>query len=100
MIERYSTPEMSAIWSEANKYKTWLQVELAAMHGLEKFGLVKKGAAEKIETQSARIDCQELARRIDELEKTTRHDVIAFLSALEERLSEESRYIHLGMTSS
>ena len=80
MIERYSRPEMARIWSQEAKYNAWLKVELAVCEVYAK----------------ARVD----AARIDEIEAKTRHDVIAFLTNLEESVGADSRYVHLGMTSS
>ena len=95
MIERYQTSEMAKIWSEENKYETWKQVELAVTEVLVNDGVVPKEAFQVIkEKANFSID------RILEIEKTTRHDVIAFLTNMAENIGPESRYIHMGMTSS
>ena len=95
MIERYQTSEMAKIWSEENKYETWKQVELAVTEVLVNEGVVPKKAFEVIkEKADFSVD------RILEIEQTTRHDVIAFLTNMAENIGPESRYIHMGMTSS
>ena len=95
MIDRYQTSEMAKIWSEENKYETWKQVELAVTEVLVNDGVVPKEAFQVIkEKANFSVD------RILEIEKTTRHDVIAFLTNMAENIGPESRYIHMGMTSS
>ena len=95
MIERYQTSEMAKIWSEENKYETWKQVELAVTEVLVNEGVVPKKAFQVIkEKADFSVD------RILEIEQTTRHDVIAFLTNMAENIGPESRYIHMGMTSS
>ena len=100
MIDRYTTPEMSALWSEANKYRTWLTVELAATEAWESLGEVPAGTAAGIlETlRNAPLD-EAFAERVAEIEATTRHDIVAFTRALTERVGDDARYIHLGLTS-
>ncbi|HEX7004196.1 MAG TPA: adenylosuccinate lyase [Trueperaceae bacterium] len=100
MIERYATPEMTSLWSEANRYRTWLAVELAATEAWEELGEVPAGTAERIRQrlEDHPLD-EEFARRVAEIEKTTRHDIVAFTRALTERAGEEARFIHLGLTS-
>ncbi len=95
MIERYSSPEMTRVWTDQRRYETWLQVELAACEAMEEEGLVPAGTAAKVR-ERARVD----AARILEIERETRHDVIAFLSAVEESAGEPARWLHYGMTSS
>ncbi len=95
MIARYSRPAMTRIWSEEAKYEAWLQVELAVCEVYTRRGLIPVDALGRIKAQ-ARVSTQ----RIDEIEATTRHDVIAFLSNLEEALGTDSRYVHVGLTSS
>ncbi|WDT80024.1 MAG: adenylosuccinate lyase [Candidatus Manganitrophus sp.] len=95
MIERYSRPQMAAIWESKNKYETWLKVELLACEAMVAQGEVPKSALKTIRAK-AEIDPD----RIDELEKTVKHDVIAFLSSITEKVGEEGRYLHMGMTSS
>ncbi len=95
MIERYSIPEMSEIWSTRSKYSRWLEIEILAVEARMKAGLVPEEDFEKIRAEAA-FD----VRRIEEIEKTVRHDVIAFLTCVSEKLGPESRHIHYGMTSS
>lgn len=95
MIPRYSRPEMSRIWERRNKYEKWLLIEVFACEAMTKAGLIPKRALKNIQ-QKARFD----EDRVDEIEKTTKHDVIAFLTNVAEYVGEDSRYIHLGMTSS
>lgn len=95
MIPRYSRDVMSEIWSPENKYRKWLDVEIFACEALAKQGKIPKGALKNIK-QKVSID----AARIDEIEKITKHDVIAFLTSLTEKVGEDGRFIHMGMTSS
>ena len=100
MIPRYSTTEMTAIWSDANRFGAWLRVELASCAAWEARGVVPAGATAALRERAARLDLDALARRTTEIEEVTRHDVIAFLTALEELLGPDSRHLHFGMTSS
>ncbi len=95
MIDRYSRPEMANIWSVKNKYEKWLQIEIAVCEALVEKGKIPKSALENIKS-NAKFD----PSRIDEIEKTVKHDVIAFLTNVAEHIGEDSRYIHMGMTSS
>jgi len=95
MIDRYSLPAMKNIWEEENKYKTWLKIELLVCEALFESGEIKKNAIEKIRS-NARYSLE----RIQEIEKITRHDVLAFTTAVGENLEEYSRYFHQGLTSS
>ena len=95
MIPRYARPEMARIWTQDAKYEAWLQVELAVCDVYAKRGLIPEDALGRIKGR-ARVS----AARIDEIEATTRHDVIAFLTNLEEALGADSRYVHMGLTSS
>jgi adenylosuccinate lyase len=95
MIDRYSRPEMARIWSPEAKYANWLRVELAVCEVYARRGLIPGDALNRIKAR-AKVD----PRRIDEIEETTRHDVIAFLTNLEESIGTDSRYVHIGMTSS
>jgi len=95
MIPRYSRPEMAAIFEDAARYQTWLDVELAVTRALERRGEAPAGAAARIQT-AARID----PARIDAIEATVRHDVIAFLTQVGETAGPDARWLHLGMTSS
>ena len=94
MIERYSLPEMKRVWSEKNKFDKWLQVEIAVCEAWAEIGRIPKEDIPKI--KKARLDLN----RMDEILKVTHHDMTAFLKALAETLGEESRFIHLGLTSS
>jgi len=95
VIPRYSRPEMAALFDEAARYGIWLDVELAATAALEKRGEAPPGTAARIRA-AARVE----VARIDELEATLRHDVIAFLTQVGETVGADARYLHLGMTSS
>jgi adenylosuccinate lyase len=94
MIERYSLPEMAAIWSTTHKADKWLQVELLACEGWAREGVIPQDAIEKI--RQARYNAQ----RMQEIEQETHHDVISFLRSIQEQLGPEGRFIHLGLTSS
>src|SRR2546423_11604557 len=95
MIERYTLPEMGAIWTEQNRFQKWLDVEIAACEVHAEMGTIPAEAVEVIK-QKARFDVD----RINEIEHTTRHDVIAFTTALAENIGPESRFVHYGLTSS
>lgn len=95
MIERYTRPEMGRIWTEENKYNIWLEIEILAVEAMAKLGQVPESAAKHIRA-TAKCDVD----KINEIEKVTKHDVIAFLTNVEEYVGEDSRFIHLGMTSS
>jgi len=94
MIERYSRPEMKRVWSDKNKFDKWLQVEIAVCEAWAERGVIPRGDIPKI--KKARLDLN----RMDEILKVTHHDMTAFLKAVAETLGEESRFIHLGLTSS
>jgi adenylosuccinate lyase len=94
MIERYTRPEMGRIWSEENKFRMWLEVEVAACEAQAKLGRIPKAAARTI-----RRKADFTVARINELEKVTDHDLIAFVTCMAEHVGKEGRYIHLGMTS-
>ncbi|MFC1999999.1 adenylosuccinate lyase [Chloroflexota bacterium] len=94
MIERYSRPEMKKIWSDEGKFDKWLQVEIAACEAWAEVGAIPKEEIPKI--KKARFNME----RFNEILKVTHHDVTAFLGSVAESLGEESRFIHLGMTSS
>ena len=95
MIPRYSRPEMAAIWAPENKFNLWLQIELAAVEAWVKLGRVPAESFQTIR-EKASFDVD----RIDEIEKDVKHDVIAFLTSVAEHVGPESRFIHLGLTSS
>lgn len=95
MIERYTRPEMGQIWSEENKLKTWLEVELAVLEVQAKHGIVPADIPQKVKAK-ARFDL----KRVQVIEQGVKHDVIAFLTNLSENIGPEARYLHFGMTSS
>jgi Adenylosuccinate lyase len=95
MIERYSRPEMAALWTLENKFAVWLEVELAVCRAWNRLGQIPDADLAEITTKAG-FDVE----RILEIEKKTRHDVIAFLTAVEEKVGPSARYIHLGCTSS
>ncbi|MCK5619124.1 MAG: adenylosuccinate lyase [Candidatus Krumholzibacteria bacterium] len=95
MIERYTLPEMGAIWSEQNKFQKWLDFEIVVCEALAELGEIPKDAVERIRDNAAFE-----VERINEIEKTTDHDVIAFLTNVADYIGDDSRYVHLGLTSS
>jgi adenylosuccinate lyase len=94
LIKRYTRPEMGRIWSDENKFRTWLRVEIAATGTLAAAGLVPKKAA-KVIRQKGDFDL----KRVAQLEAEVKHDVIAFTTAVAERLGPEARWLHFGLTS-
>jgi len=95
MIERYTLPEMKAVWSEENKFRKWLDVEIYACEALAELGQVPPAALAEIK-EKANFDVQ----RIAEIEAVTNHDIIAFTTNVAEYVGEAGKYIHLGLTSS
>ena len=95
MITRYSRDGLRKIWESENKIKIWLKIEILACEAQEKLGLIPKKSLENIK-KKAKFEI----KRIDEIEKEVKHDVIAFLTNLSENIGEDSRFIHQGMTSS
>lgn len=95
MIPRYSRPEMNAIWSDDNKFKTWFEIEACACEALAKLGQIPQSAVDDIRAKG-KFD----KNRIDEIEAEVKHDVIAFLTNVGENVGESARYMHQGMTSS
>jgi adenylosuccinate lyase len=95
MIPRYTHPEMGAIWSDQRRYETWLDVELAAADAMAEQGLVPADAAHTL-----RLKASFDIARIEEIEQTTQHDVIAFTTAVAERVGPAARWLHFGLTSS
>jgi len=95
MIRRYTNPEMGSIWSEQRRYETWLDVELAAADAMADAGLVPAEAARDLRARAG-FDIA----RIEEIEQTTQHDVIAFTTAVAERVGPAARWLHFGLTSS
>lgn len=94
MLERYSRPEMTAIWTEENKYQAWLEVEILADEAWAELGEIPKADVAKIR-ENATFD----VARILEIEKETRHDVVAFTRSVSESLGEERKWVHYGLTS-
>jgi adenylosuccinate lyase len=94
MIERYSRPEMKRVWSDENKYNKWLEVEIAVCDAWAEVGAIPRKVIPKIKLARCNI------KRMEEILQETRHDMTAFLGAVSESLGEESRFIHLGLTSS
>ena len=95
MIERYSREELKNIWSDYNKYSLWLKIELASAEAMEKYKIIPKGISKKVR-KKAKIN----TKRILEIEKKVKHDVIAFLTSITEKVGNEAKYLHKGMTSS
>jgi len=95
MIERYTRPEMGKLWEPENRFQKWLDVEIAACEAWSELGKIPRSALEVIKGKAA-FDL----RRIDEIEAVVRHDVIAFLTSVAEKIGPESRYVHKGLTSS
>jgi len=95
MISRYSRKELTNIWSEENKYKIWLDVEIAAAQAMEKLGQIPKGVSSTVR-KKGKINVQ----RIHAIESKVKHDVIAFLTSITEKCGIKVKYLHQGMTSS
>jgi adenylosuccinate lyase len=96
MIPRYTPEDFAELWSPMRRYRAWFEVELAACEAMERAGLVPRGTGAQIRPVANQLD----PARIDEIEKTTKHDVIAFLTHVEELAGPPARFLHLGMTSS
>ena len=96
MIPRYTPPEFASLWSPASRYAAWLEVELAACEAMEAHSLVPVGTAREIRDKNLALDPD----RIETIEKTVKHDVIAFLTHVEELAGPTARWLHRGMTSS
>lgn len=94
VISRYSRPEMAEIWSEENKYKAWLEVEILADEAWAELGEIPAADVKKIR-ENATFNVE----RILEIEKETRHDVVAFTRSVSESLGEERKWVHYGLTS-
>ena len=95
MIKRYSRKEITNIWEEENKYRLWLNIELAAAEGMEKIGIIPKGVAKTVKSK-AKIN----VKRIHKIEDKVKHDVIAFLTSITEQVGSKGKFLHQGMTSS
>jgi len=94
MIERYTRPEMGGVWSDENRYRKWLDVELAVCEAWAELGRIPAGSLQRIKEKAAFS-----VSRIEEIEQTVKHDVIAFLEAVGEHVGEDAHYIHIGLTS-
>jgi adenylosuccinate lyase len=99
MIARYSRPEMSSLWSGEARYNRWLEVELYALEGMVEAGLVPGEAYADCAAKAGTISASDVPE-IEEIERTTKHDVIAFLTFMEQRIGPSARFMHMGMTSS
>src|SRR5438309_11171952 len=99
MIPRYSRQEMVALWTDEARLRRWRDVELAALEGMVEAGIAPASALKDCTAKAGDFTAQDAAR-IDEIEKTTKHDVIAFLTFMEERIGPSGRWLHFGMTSS
>ncbi len=95
MIARYSREEIRKIWEEKNKYKIWLDIEIAAAQAMEKYKIIPRGISLKVR-KKAKID----VKRIHQIENKVHHDVIAFLTSVTEKVGKEGKFLHKGMTSS
>ena len=95
MIERYSRKEIKNIWNDKNRYSIWLDIEIAAAEAMEKLKIIPKGVSKKVKSR-AKID----VKRILKIEEKVKHDVIAFLTSISEKVGKDARYLHKGMTSS
>ena len=95
MIDRYSRKELKSIWSEENKYKIWLDIEVAAAEAMEKYKIIPKGVSFLVK-KKVKIK----VKRIHDIEAKVKHDVIAFLTSVTEQAGIKARYLHQGMTSS
>jgi adenylosuccinate lyase len=95
MIPRYSRDIVTNIWSQESKYKIWLDIEIYAAEAMEKYKIIPRGVAAKVRKKS-KIN----VKRIDDIEKITKHDVIAFLTSIAEKVGPEAKFLHQGMTSS
>jgi adenylosuccinate lyase len=98
MIPRYSRPEMTAVWSPETRFRIWFEIEAYASEAMAEIGLIPKAAAKTIWEKGSKAKFD--ASRIDEIERVTKHDVIAFLTHLAEFIGADARFVHLGLTSS
>ncbi len=98
MIPRYSRPEMTAVWSSETRFRIWFEIEAYASEAMAEIGVIPKAAAKAIREKGAKARFD--PARIDEIEKVTKHDVIAFLTHLAEFVGPDARFVHLGLTSS
>lgn len=100
MIPRYSRPEMVAIWQPSTKFQIWFDIEAHAADAMAELGVIPKQAAKTIWAKAPKAYDEAAVARIDEIERVTKHDVIAFLTYVSETVGEEARFLHQGMTSS
>ncbi|MCB1548515.1 MAG: adenylosuccinate lyase, partial [Hyphomicrobiaceae bacterium] len=98
MIPRYSRPEMAAIWSPETRFRIWFEIEAHAANAMADLGIVPKEAAAAVWEKGSKATFD--VARIDDIERVTKHDVIAFLTHLAELVGPEARFVHQGMTSS
>ncbi|MDD8027188.1 MAG: adenylosuccinate lyase [Acidobacteriota bacterium] len=94
MIDRYTNPEMGSIWTDQNRFRTWLDVEIAVCEAWAKLGKIPAGSLKTIKAKAG-FD----AERIEAIEKVVKHDIIAFLTSVNEKVGPDGRYIHVGLTS-
>ena len=95
MIERYTRKELKNIWEDHNRYSIWLEIELLAAEAMEKFKIIPKGVVKKI-----RLKAKINPKRILQIEEKVKHDIIAFLTSITEKVGKDARHLHKGMTSS
>ena len=95
MIERYTRKVIRDIWEDYNRYSIWLSIELAAAEAMEKLKIIPKGVVKKVKSK-AKIN----PKRILQIESKVKHDIIAFLTSITEKVGKEAKYLHKGMTSS
>ena len=95
MIERYSRKEIREIWLDKNRYSLWLKIEIAAAEAMEKYKIIPRGVVKKVKSKS-KIDVEKILK----VEGKVRHDVIAFLTSIIEKVGKEASFLHKGMTSS
>ena len=95
MIERYSRKEIREIWLDKNRYSLWLKIEIAAAEAMEKYKIIPRGVVKKVKSKS-KIDVEKILK----VEGKIRHDVIAFLTSIIEKVGKEASFLHKGMTSS
>ena len=98
MIPRYSRPEMTAIWAPETRFRIWFEIEAYAAEAMGEIGIIPKDAAKVIWDKGSKAEFD--ISKIDEIERVTKHDVIAFLTHLAEHVGPEARFVHQGMTSS
>ena len=95
MIPRYAEPEMAAVWTDENRFRIWLRIEILACEAMHKLGMIPAADLARIQKRAAFE-----VERVEAIERDVRHDVIAFLTNVAENVGPDSRYVHFGMTSS